>query len=125
MCSPAESKESVWVETGFDKDISRFPLIKRGRKWLVDKTGEFEVEKTFVTQLKIRPVALLKLRASNFADCLGLLIYQTESCLQWNGNMANVVLHCDAHGPLASRIIRLADEIQYRCGKINIHGRSL
>jgi hypothetical protein len=37
--------------------------------------------------------------------------------------MANVVLQRNLYGPLASGIIRFADEIQYRRGEVNIRRR--
>jgi hypothetical protein len=45
----AIGRNKVRVETGSEKDLSRFPLIKRGGKWLVDETGEFEAERTIIT----------------------------------------------------------------------------
>jgi hypothetical protein len=45
----AIGRNKVRVETGCEKDLSRFPLIKHGGKWLVDETGEFEFERTIIT----------------------------------------------------------------------------
>jgi hypothetical protein len=39
----------VRVQVGSDKALSRFPLLKRDGRWLVDETGEFEVESTIIT----------------------------------------------------------------------------
>ena len=45
----AVGRNKVRVETGSDTELSRFPLIKRNGKWLVDETGEFEAERTIIT----------------------------------------------------------------------------
>ena len=45
----AVGRNKVRVETGSDTELSRFPLIKRSGKWLVDETGEFEAERTIIT----------------------------------------------------------------------------
>src|SRR5262245_36792346 len=45
----AVGSNKVRVEVGFDKRFSRFPLLKRDGKWLVDETGEFETEGTIIT----------------------------------------------------------------------------
>jgi len=42
-------RNKVRVETGSDAELSRFPLIKRNGKWLLDETGEFEAERTIIT----------------------------------------------------------------------------
>jgi hypothetical protein len=45
----AIGRNKVRVETGSNTELSRFPLIKRYGKWLVDETGEFEAERTIIT----------------------------------------------------------------------------
>jgi hypothetical protein len=45
----AVARNKVRVETGSEKELSRFPLIKRSGKWFVDETGEFEAERTIIT----------------------------------------------------------------------------
>jgi hypothetical protein len=45
----AVARNKVRVETGSDRQLSSFPLIKRNGKWLVDETGEFETERRIIT----------------------------------------------------------------------------
>ena len=45
----AVGRNKVRVEVGSDKALSRFPLLKRDGRWLVDETGEFEAESTIIT----------------------------------------------------------------------------
>ena len=45
----AVGRNKVRVEVGSDKALSRFPLIKRDGRWLVDETGEFEAESKIIT----------------------------------------------------------------------------
>ena len=45
----AVARNKVRVEVGSDKTLSRFPLLKRDGRWLVDETGEFESESTIIT----------------------------------------------------------------------------
>lgn len=45
----AVARNKVRVEVGSDKTLSRFPLLKRNGRWLVDETGEFESESTIIT----------------------------------------------------------------------------
>ena len=45
----AVARNKVRVEVGSDKRLSRFPLLKRDGRWLVDETGEFESESTIIT----------------------------------------------------------------------------
>jgi hypothetical protein len=45
----AVGRNKVRVEVGSAKALSRFPLVKRDGRWLVDETGEFEAESTIIT----------------------------------------------------------------------------
>lgn len=45
----AVARNKVRADTGSNTQLSRFSLIKRDGKWLVDETGEFESERTIIT----------------------------------------------------------------------------
>jgi hypothetical protein len=45
----AVATNKVRVDVGSDKALSRFPLVKRRGRWLVDETGEFEAERSIIT----------------------------------------------------------------------------